>query len=217
MRVALADDSALFRSGLALLLQSIGIEVVVEARHGKELLARIEHTAVEVAIIDIRMPPTFSDEGVQTATQLRSRRPDIAILVLSTYAEVAYAVPLLALPGSHAGIGYLLKDWVSDVGYLREALDRLAAGELLVDPGIAAQLMTRTDRLAGLTGQERRVLQEMAEGRSNTGIARRLHLSVKTVEDYCAKVFAKLKIQADPDVNRRVNAVIAYLRQQNNL
>lgn len=212
LRVALADDSALFRHGLALLLQSTGAEIVAETSTGEALLRLASRIPIDVAILDIRMPPTNTDEGLQTARRLRALNPRIAILVLSTYAETAYATELLDLPTTTAGVGYLLKDRVSDITTLHDAMERLRLGEALIDPGIAAQLIVGRRKLEVLSDQEKNVLQAMAEGRSNAGIAKKLHLSTRTVEDYCAKIFTKLDIPASPDANRRVNAVLQFLR-----
>ena len=163
-------------------------------------------------ILDIRMPPTFTDEGLAAAAQLRGTYPHLGILVLSTYAETAYAVRLLEIGG---GVGYLLKDRVDDAESVRDALDRVARGETVVDPDIVTRLLTRrraTDRLDGLTDRERTVLSQMAEGRSNAAIARHLHLAEKTVESHIATLLSKLHLEPTPHDNRRVLAVLAWMR-----
>jgi DNA-binding NarL/FixJ family response regulator len=213
MRVALADDSALFRDGLALLLNRAGIEVVIQARTGDELLARLRVEEPDVAIVDIRMPPTFTNEGLEAAQLIRERYPSVGVLVLSTYAETAYAVQLLA--SGQAAIGYLLKDRVDDVATLRDALSRIAQGETVIDPDIVRRLVSRqrsNDVLGGLSSRERQVLELMAEGRSNAGIARHLHLGTKTVEGYIASLFRHLDIPESSDDNRRVLVVLTWLR-----
>jgi DNA-binding NarL/FixJ family response regulator len=213
MRVAVADDSALFRQGLALLLGDQGIEVTAQTAHGQQLLAAVNADPPDVAILDIRMPPTFTDEGLATAAQLRRFHPRVAVLMLSTYAETPYAVRLLQ--GGARGAGYLLKDRVTDAAALVDALHRLAAGETVVDPDIVTTLVAqqrRVSQLDLLTDREREVLRLLAEGRSNSGIGRVLHLSPKTVEAHVASVFTKLGLSDDPHDNRRVLAVLAWLR-----
>jgi len=213
VRVAVADDSTLFRHGLALLLRDTGVEVTIEARTGHELVARVAQDPPDVVILDIRMPPTFTDEGLVSAERLREAHPGLAILVLSTYAETPYAVRLLQ--NGPAGIGYLLKDRVADAGTLQDALSRLAEGESVIDPEIISKLVARerlTTELDRLTDRERDVLQLMAEGRSNNGIGQRLYLSPKTVEAHVAAVFTKLGLSAGSQDNRRVLAVLTWLR-----
>ena len=212
MRVAIADDSALFRSGLALLLGSLQVEVVLQARTGEELLARFPTPRPDAVLLDIRMPPSYTDEGLATATTLRAKWPDLGILVLSTYAETPYAVRLLRDGSRH--VGYLLKDRVDNAETLRDALDRIVAGEAVIDPDIVSRLVaSRTrDPLGALTERERDVLRLMAEGRSNIGIGRQLFLSAKTVEAHTASVFSKLDLPGDSDDNRRVLAVLSWLR-----
>lgn len=217
MRVALADDSTLFRRGLAALLRASEIEVTCEARNATELIHHVEQNPPDVAILDIRMPPTFTEEGIVAAEQLRQTHPTVAILLLSTYTQTEYALRLLA-HGS-AGMGYLLKDRVDDVDGLRAALDRLVRRESVVDPDIVTRLLTRHNRtreLNGLSDREREVLRLMAEGRSNAGISQQLFLSVKTVEAHAATVFSKLGLHAAPRDNRRVLAVLSWLRSNNN-
>ena len=213
MRVALADDSALFRRGLAALLRSSGVTVICEARDATELLHCVDSDPPDAGILDIRMPPTFTEEGVVAAETLRQTHPKVAILLLSTYTQTEYALRLL--DSGSAGMGYLLKDRVDDIDTLRTALDRLIRRESVVDPEIVTRLLTRHNRkqqLAGLSDRERNVLQLMAEGRSNAGISETLFLSVKTVEAHAATIFAKLGLHAAAQDNRRVLAVLTWLR-----
>jgi DNA-binding NarL/FixJ family response regulator len=213
LRIGLADDSTLFRDGLSSLLTTAGCEVAVSARTGEELQAELESTPVHAVILDIRMPPTFTDEGLRAAAAVRHDHPDTSILLLSTYAQADYAARLLQLPGG--GVGYLLKDRVDDVTTLTDTLRRLAAGESVVDPDIVSRLLSRrrtADALSGLTQRERDVLRLMAEGRSNAGISAELFLSPKTVEAHAASVFAKLGLAGHTRLNRRVLAVLTWLR-----
>jgi DNA-binding NarL/FixJ family response regulator len=213
VRVALADDSALFRRGLAKLLADVEVEVVAEASNGAELIERVSADPPDVVVLDIRMPPTFTDEGLVIAEQLRQQHPEVGVLLLSTYAETPYAARLLA-EGS-AGVGYLLKDKVDDTRTLRDALTRIAAGGCVIEADIVARLFDRqrtTNRLDRLTDRERDVLRLMAEGRSNLGIAQKLYLSQKTVEAHAAAIFTKLDLPVAADDNRRVLAVLTWLR-----
>jgi DNA-binding NarL/FixJ family response regulator len=214
VRVALADDSALFRRGLALLLEAAGLEVVAAVPTGVELARAVATTPVDAVVLDIRMPPTFTDEGLVTAEALRTAEPGLGVLVLSTYVEAAYAVRLLARGGT--GTGYLLKDRVDDVGTVVDALHRTARGESVVDPEVVARLVDRPPRdpLAELSGRERDVLRLLAQGRSNAAIAAALFLSDKTVEGHVARTFAKLGLLPQDDTNRRVLAVLRYLQAQ---
>ena len=213
MRVALADDSVLFRRGLAMLLTSVEVEVVAEASNGAELIERVSADPPDVVVLDIRMPPTFTDEGLVIAEQLRQQHPGVGVLLLSTYPETPYAARLLA--GGSAGVGYLLKDRVDDTSTLRDALIRIAAGGCVIEPDIVASLFNRrrtTNLLDRLTDRERDVLQLMAEGRSNLAIAQKLYLSQKTVEAHAAAIFTKLDLPVAADDNRRVLAVLTWLR-----
>lgn len=214
MRVAVADDSALFREGLTRLLTDGGAEVTAEARTGEELLARIAAAPPDVVVLDIRMPPTFTDEGLATAEAVRDRHPGVAVLVLSTYAESAYAVRLLH--NGAAGVGYLLKDRVDSTRTLLDSLARLHAGESVIDPDIVTRLLTRRgpSRLDGLTPRETVVLGLMAEGRSTIGIGAELGVSVKTIETQVASIFNRLDLPVTADTNRRVLAVLTWLREQ---
>ena len=213
MRVALADDSALFRKGLAALLGASGVEVTAGVPSGAALLAAASVDLPDAVVLDVRMPPTFTDEGLVTAERLRARHPTLGILVLSTYAEVAYAARLLQTGTRH--VGYLLKDRVEDSDALLDALRRVVAGESVVDPDIVRRLLGRqriTQTVDQLTVREREVLGLMAEGRSNAAIGKELYLSAKTVETHIAQVFAKLGLPPSSDDNRRVLAVLTYLR-----
>jgi len=213
VRLAIADDSGLFRSSLALLLTASGAEVVVSAPSGAELITAIAATPPDAVLLDIRMPPSFTDEGIKTAEELRGLHPDLGIVVLSTYAETSYAARLLETVST--GAGYLLKDNVTDAGALMDSLARVAAGETVVDPVIVRRLLRR-GRGPGKTGmlneRERAVLRLMAEGRSNIGIAKELYLSARTVETHVTNVFAKLGLTASEGDNNRVRAVLEFLR-----
>ena len=213
MKVALADDSALFRKGLAALLGASGVEVTTGVASGADLVQAVAVDLPDAVVLDLRMPPTFTDEGLVTAERLRAEHPTLGILVLSTYAEVAYAARLLQSGTRH--VGYLLKDRVEDSDALLDALRRVVAGESVVDPDIVRRLMGRqriTQTVELLTPREREVLQLMAEGRSNAAIGKELYLSAKTVETHIAQVFAKLGLPQSSDDNRRVLAVLTYLR-----
>ena len=213
MRVALADDSTLFRQGLALLLEDHGVDVIAQLATGDQLLAAIRADPPDAAILDIRMPPTFTDEGLLLADRIRELHPSVAILVLSTYAETPYAIRLLQ--GGGRGVGYLLNDRVADASALIGALQRITSGEAVVDADIVATLVAqqhRAKQLDPLTTRERDILRLLAEGRSNAGIGKILHLSPKTVEPHVASVFLKLGLSSDAHDNRRVLAVLAWLR-----
>jgi DNA-binding NarL/FixJ family response regulator len=213
MRVAIADDTPIFRQGVAALLTAVGVDLVAQARDGDELLAVIGDDPPDVAVVDIRMPPTFTDEGLRTAERLSARHPSMGILVLSAYGETTYAIRLLRC--RQAGIGYLLKDHVADVDTLLDALLRVGAGESVVDDSIVTRLVAHRQRstvLDALTERERGVLELMGQGRSNGAIANEFRLSLRTVETHVARVFTKLGLAADPDDNRRVLAVLTWLR-----
>lgn len=214
MRVVVADDVMLVRSGLTRLLQDVGVDTVGEAANADELLRLVALDQPDVAVVDIRMPPTHTDEGIVAARAIREQHPDTAVVVLSQYVEPAYAQRLLAdQPG---GLGYLLKERVSDVAVLVDALRRVCDDECVIDPTIVARLMQgrrQASTLDALTSREHEVLGLMAEGRSNAGIADALYLSERTVEATCAAVFRKLGLEPSRDDNRRVLAVLALLRQ----
>jgi DNA-binding NarL/FixJ family response regulator len=214
MRVIIADDSTLFRDGLARLLAAVDVEVVAQLDDGTGALESARQHHPDVAILDIRMPPTYTDEGLVVAEQLRAALPEVGVLVLSTYAETPLAQRLLSSGAS--GVGYLLKDRVTDVGHLHEALRRVIDGESVVDPDIVNGLLAATRRNAlkdQLSVREMDVLRAMAEGRSNAGIAAKLHLSERTVENYANKIFTKLGLSQEKDDNRRVLAVLSWLRE----
>jgi DNA-binding NarL/FixJ family response regulator len=213
VRVAIADDSGLFRSSLDLLLRSLGADVSASVASGAELLAGLRGRPPDVVILDIRMPPSFTDEGIRTAHEIRARYPSIGILILSTYAETSYATQLLDTVRS--GVGYLLKDNVTDAGALLESLARVAAGETVVDPAIVRRLLERNRKpsvLEALNDRELEVLRHMAEGRSNLGIGKELYLSARTVETHVTSVFTKLGLSPSDTENNRVRAVLAFLR-----
>jgi DNA-binding NarL/FixJ family response regulator len=213
MRLAIAEDSGLFRSSLALLLEASGAQVTVSVPSGDELLAAVRASPPDAVILDIRMPPTFTDEGIRTARELRGLYPRTGILVLSTYAETRYATQLLETVST--GVGYLLKDNVTDADALMDSLARVAAGETVIDPVIVRRLLQRNrkpSKVDALNERERAVLRHMAEGRSNVGIAKELYLSARTVETHVTSVFAKLGLDQSDTENNRVRAVLAFLR-----
>lgn len=213
MRVALVDDSALFRHGLAMMLTAAGVQISAQSSTAAVALAQVAADPPDVIVLDIRLPPTFTDEGLQAAEQLRTQQPEVGVLVLSTYPVASYAVRLLE--HGPRGVGYLLKDRVDDIGGLHGALTRIAGGGSVIDSEIVSSLFARRRRasdLDRLTSREREVLQLMAEGRSNLGIGQQLNLSPKTVEGHVASLFFKLDLSAAPDENRRVLAVLKWLR-----
>jgi DNA-binding NarL/FixJ family response regulator len=213
MRVVIAEDSVLLREGIARLLTDAGHDVVARVGDGPGLVAAIEEHRPAIAIVDVRMPPSFRDEGLRAAIEARRRVPGSAVLVLSQYVEEQYAGELLA--SGAEGVGYLLKDRVADVADFLAAIRQVAAGGTVLDPEVVAQLVVRrrrNDRLEALTERERDVLALMAEGRTNTAIAESLVVSDGTVEKHVSSIFAKLGLsQTDAD-HRRVLAVLTYLR-----
>jgi DNA-binding NarL/FixJ family response regulator len=213
MRVVLADDAVLFREGLARLLKESGFEVVGQCGDVESLLDQVATVAPDLVIADIRMPPTHTTEGLQAAERIRAEHPATAVLVLSQYVEPHYAMKLAS--NQRGRVGYLLKDRVTDVEELTEALTRIAAGRSVIDPAVVAQLLGRTairDPLAALSEREREVLDLMAQGRSNHAIAARLCLTGKTVESHVRSIFLKLDLPPTPDDHRRVRAVLTHLR-----
>ena len=213
MRIVIADDELLLREGLERLLTEAGFKVVGKVGDATELLRNVKLTRPDVAIVDIKMPPTHTDEGIAAAQQIRSAHPDTAVLVLSHYLESRYAMRLIEQ--HHTGVGYLLKERVSDLALLTDALTRLGEGESVIDPTIVSRLVHnhhQPNDLDELTAREQEVLSLLAEGRSNKGICDRLYLSPKTVEAHVKHIFQKLDIDESPDDHRRVLAVLAYLR-----
>jgi serine/threonine-protein kinase len=213
MRIVIADDELLLREGLERLLTEAGHKVLGKVGTADELLRKVKLTQPDVAIVDIKMPPTHTDEGLVAAQEIRSTHPQTAVLVLSHYVDSRYALRLMQQhPG---GVGYLLKERVSDLALLTDALARLDEGESVIDPTIVARLVQRSsepNELDELTDREREVLSLLAEGRSNKGICDRLYLSPKTVEAHVKHIFQKLDIEESPTDHRRVLAVLAYLR-----
>jgi DNA-binding NarL/FixJ family response regulator len=213
VRVVIAEDSVLLREGVARILADSGFEVVGQAGTADELMLKVRSYSPDVAIVDIRMPPTHTDEGLQAAHEIREKHPGVGVLVLSQYIEPAYAMELLA--ESAEGVGYLLKDRISDVQEFSDAVRRVADGGSALDPQIVSQLVGRRrgdDPLGELTPREREVLGLMAEGRSNQGIAERLVVTERAVEKHVTSIFSKLKLPAATADHRRVLAVLAYLR-----
>jgi DNA-binding NarL/FixJ family response regulator len=217
MRAVVVEDEGLLLDVMVEALTGRGVEVVGQASDPGAAAAVVAATAPDIAILDIRLPPTFTDEGIQLAVLLRRRCPDVALLVLSSHAEVSYAERLLALDGS---LGYLLKERVGDLGQLLDVMARLVAGEVVIDPSIVGGLMTRRradDRLAALTAHERRILGLVAEGRSNLGIAQQLGTRISTVEKHLSVITDKLGLPAAgdttrPGVNVRVLAALTFLK-----
>ena len=216
MRVVIAEDSMLLREGVARLLADAGIDVVGTASTADELLRRIDELDPDVAIVDIRMPPTQTDEGIVAARQIHRTHPGVGVLLLSQYLDSTYAARLLEdVP---QGAGYLLKDRVSDIAVLADAIRRVAEGECVVDPTIISRLVHRPRQrgpLDELSDREREVLGLMAEGRSNLAIGQALYVSDKTVESHVRLIFQKLGLEQSPDDHRRVLAVLAFLRDLN--
>jgi DNA-binding NarL/FixJ family response regulator len=213
VRVAIAEDSVLLREGIARLLDDAGIEVVAQSGDADDLLLKVRSYSPDVAIVDIRLPPTHNDEGLRAALEIRSKHPDVAVLVLSQYVELGLALTLLA--DSAEGVGYLLKDRISDVDEFVAALRRVADGGSALDPIIVSTLISRErpdDPLAQLTPREREVLELMASGSSNQGIADSLVITVRAVEKYVSSIFTKLGLPSTGSESRRVLAVLTFLR-----
>jgi DNA-binding NarL/FixJ family response regulator len=213
VRIVIAEDTVLLREGLAGLLEDAGHEVVARVGDAEALLAVVAEHQPELAVVDVRMPPNYEDEGTRAAVEIRSRYPGTAVLVLSQSVEARYAVELVR--GGGGGFGYLLKDRVLDVDDFLDAVRRVAAGGSALDPEVVATLLEpdgAADPLSALTTREREVLGLMAEGRANAAIAQRLWLTEKTVETHVRSILAKLGLQVSEQDNRRVLAVLAYLR-----
>ncbi len=214
IRVALADDSVLLREALGAALAAAGFDVVGQASTADEIVGVVAATRPDVVVLDVRMPPTHTTEGLEAARIIRDRWPHTAILVLSQYVETRYAVDLVR--ENPAGIGYLLKDRVTRIGDLADAVRRVAVGGSVIDPDVVARLLGRRRRqspIDELTRREREILGLMAEGRSNQGIADRLALEVKTVEGHVGQIFGKLGLEPQLEDHRRVLAVLTFLRQ----
>jgi DNA-binding NarL/FixJ family response regulator len=213
VRLIVADDSLLLREGISRLLVEAGFQVVGLASTGEEALAEVERNKPDVAIVDIRMPPTHSDEGLKAAQEIRARHPDVGVLVLSQYVELGLAARLLA--ENAAGLGYLLKDRITDLDEFAAAIRRVGAGGSALDPAVVSQLLGRRrddDVLEHVTPREREVLALMAEGYSNQAIADRLVVTVRAVEKHVTSIFDKLGLPVTTDSHRRVLAVLAFLR-----
>ena len=210
--VVLADDSVLLREGTARLLEDAGFSVVGQAGDADDLLLKVRSYRPDVAVVDIRMPPTHTDEGLRAAKEIREKHPDTGVLVLSQYVESEYAMELLS--ESAEGVGYLLKDRVADIGDFASAVRRVAEGGSALDPTIVSRLVGRrrgSDPLADLTPREREVLEQMAEGRSNKAIVSRLVVTERAIEKHVTSIFGKLRLPPSSDDHRRVLAVLAYL------
>jgi DNA-binding NarL/FixJ family response regulator len=213
VRVAIAEDSVLLREGVSRLLRDAGMDVVVQCEDADQLLLDVGRQPVDVAIVDIRLPPTHSDEGLRAALEIRSRHPSIGVLVLSQYVELGLAMKLLA--DSADGVGYLLKDRIRDVKEFTAAVLRVAAGGSAIDPIIVSTLLSRRrddDPLEQLTPREREVLDLMAQGNSNQGIADTLVITLRAVEKYVSSIFMKLRLPSTGTESKRVLAVLLFLR-----
>ena len=212
MRVVVADDSVLLREGVVRLLEEAGFEVAGQAGDGEDLIRKVRAHKPDVAIIDIRMPPTHTDEGLQAAREIRSELPEVGVLVLSQYVEQQYALDLLA--DNAEGVGYLLKDRVADIDAFADAVRRVADGGSALDPEVVSQMLGRRrqeDPVEELTPREREVLGLMAEGRTNAAIASALVVTERAVEKHVTSIFSKLDLTASPDDHRRVLAVLRFL------
>jgi DNA-binding NarL/FixJ family response regulator len=213
VRVVIGEDNALLRDGLTRILEANDFEVVAAAEHADGLADALRETEADVAVVDVRMPPTFTDEGLRVAIAARAERPGFPVLVLSQYVEQLYARELLS--SGDGGVGYLLKDRVSDVSAFVDAVRTVASGGTALDPEVVSTLLSRRQGdtpLQRLTEREREVLALMAEGRSNTAIAAQLFVTEKAIAKHTSNIFAKLDLPPDDDDNRRVLAVVAYLQ-----
>jgi len=212
IRVVLAEDSMLLREGLVRLFDEAGFETVGAYGDAEALLADLDRAGPDVAVLDVRMPPTFRDEGVRAAIELRRRAPDLGVLLLSQYVEGTYAHELLS--SADGGMGYLLKDRVASLEDLKDAVERVHDGGTVLDPQVVRELLSRRgDPLAALTPREREVLELMAEGRTNSGIATQLYIGVGAVEKNVTSIFQKLGLEDSGTDHRRVLAVLAWLRR----
>jgi DNA-binding NarL/FixJ family response regulator len=212
-RVVIAEDSLLVREGLVRILREAGYEIVGEGATVEKLLSLVERSGPDVALVDIRLPPNYGDEGLRAAAEIRARFPSVALLVLSQYVEAEYALRLLE--GREQGLGYLLKDRIIDAAQLTEAITRVLSGGVVVDPALVSQLLERrrrADPLDELTAREREVLGLMAGGLTDRGIAQRLYVTPKTVETHIRHIFQKLSLPESALDNKRVHAVLTYLR-----
>jgi DNA-binding NarL/FixJ family response regulator len=213
VRVVLAEDSVLLREGLVRLLEEAGTEVVAAVADGPSLVRAVREHRPDVAVVDVRMPPTHTDEGLQAALAIRAKHPKVGVLVLSQHADIGLAMKLL--DGGAEGVGYMLKDRVADLEDFADAIRRVAAGGSALDPTIVSQLLSKrraTGPLDDITAREREVLELMAEGRSNQGIAERLEISDRGVQKHVTNIFDKLGLAAGTDDHRRVLAVLTFLR-----
>ncbi len=212
MRLTIVDDSTLFREGLVRVARDLGFEIVGQAGDVQSLVELIRADPPDVAVLDIRMPPTFTTEGLVAAREMRSAFPSLGVLVLSQYVDTHHVMELIASGG---GVGYLLKDHVGDIAEFGDAVRRIAAGGSVIDPDVVAELVGRRrhrDVIEELTEREQEVLQLMAQGRTNSAIGSRLHLSPKTVEAHIRNIFMKLQLEPAEGDHRRVLAVLTYLR-----
>lgn len=213
MRVVVADDNLLIREGLAALLREVGMDVVGKCSAADDLLLKVRSYQPDVAVVDVRMPPTHTDEGLRAAREIRSEHPETGVLILSQHLEVPLAMRLLA--DGAEGLGYLLKERVTDLDEFTSALRRVAAGGSALDPLVVSQLLSRGrdgDPLGSLTPREREVLELVAEGRSNKAIAERLVITLRAVQKHVTSIFLKLDLPASDDDHRRILAVLTYLR-----
>lgn len=213
LRVVLADDSLLLREGVARLLDEAGFEVVAQAGDAEDLMRKVRAHKPDVAVVDVKMPPTHTDEGVRAAREIRAAFPDMGVLVLSQYIEESYAIDLLS--GGAEGVGYLLKDRVADLDRFSDAVRRVAEGGSALDPEVVSQMLgrrRRDDPLSAITPREREVLEQMAEGRSNGAIAETLVVTERAVEKHVTSIFNKLGLIPAAEDHRRVLAVLTYLR-----
>jgi len=215
MRIVIAEDSVLLKAGLERLLSDAGHEVVAAVEDAEALLQAVSENTPDLAIVDVRMPPTYTDEGIRAAVLIRAQKADVAVLVLSQYVEERYAGELIA--DNSSGLGYLLKDRVADVEEFLAAVAEVGAGGTVLDPEVVAQIVIRSrrvDALGALTTRERGVLQLMAEGRSNSAIAKELFIAEGSVEKHISAIFTKLGLPIEDSGNRRVLAVLRYLNSQ---